>query len=205
MRGRIAATALGLALAGALGTACDDEPAPPPFPSSAFPSPTNVVSGPSGGSGSSGATGPSGVVSGPTGALPSPGTGDGTLSAGRMSLRITGDVEVDATLTNLLSGVVSPPPGGFAVVWTAGGMDATTVGLGGAAEVGIQPTSPTLVLSLVAQGDGGLHSWTSTEGECDVTLTTVTTARFAGSLTCDDLASTDGAVVDVSATFQATG
>lgn len=205
MRGRIAATALGLALAGALGTACDDEPAPPPFPSSAFPPPTSVVSGPTGGSGPSGATGPSGVVSGPTGALPSPGSGDGTLSAGRVNLRITGDVEVDATLTNLLSGVVSPPPGGFAVVWTAGGMDATTVGLGGGTTIGTQPTSPTLVLSLVAQSAGGLHSWTSTEGECEVTIETATAARFTGSFTCRDLVAADGAVVDVSATFQATG
>ncbi len=206
MRGRIAAAALGLALVAALGTACDDEPAPPPAsPTSALPSATSAPTGPTGRTGPSGASGPTGVASGPTGALPSPGSGDGTLSTGRVDLQISGDVRLDATLTNLLSGVVSPPPGGFAVVWTAGGMDATTVGIGGGATVGTHPTSPSLVLSLVAPSAGGLHSWTSTEGECEVTIATAAAARLTGSFTCRDLASTDGAVVDVSATFQATG
>jgi hypothetical protein len=211
MRERIALLALGIGLLATLGTACDDEPAPPPFPSSAFPSPTSAATGPTGPSGLTGltgltgGTGPTDTLSGPTGALPSPSTGSGTLTQGRATIRFTGDVQARATLTNLLTGVVSPPPGGFAVVWTAGGTNATTLGLGGGTAIGTQPTSPTLVLSLVAQTDAGVFSWTSIEGECDVTIATATATRFAGSLTCDGLASGDDTVVDVSATFQATG
>jgi len=206
MRGRIGAIALVLGFVGALGTSCDDEPAPPPFPSSAFPSPTGTVTGATGGvSGVTGATGATGTASGPTGALPSPGSGSGTLTEGRVSLQIAGDVALRATLTNLISGVVSPPPGGFALVWTAGGTDPTTVGIGGATTIGTQPTSSTLVLTIAAQSAAGLHSWTSTAGECDVTTRAATTARFAGSFTCRDLVSTDGRTVDLSGTFQATG
>lgn len=199
MRGRVAAVALALAVVAALGAACDDEPAPPAFPSSAFPSPTDPVTGPTGVS-----TGPTGSASGPTGALPSPG-GTGDLTEGHLDLRVTGDVRAQATLPNLITGFVSPPPAGFAVVWTAGGADATTVGLGGAATVGTQPTSPTLVVTITVQTPTDLFSWTSMDGECEVTIASASTARFAGSFTCADLRAVGAGVVDVSGTFEATG
>jgi hypothetical protein len=184
---------LALAIVAALGAACDgSEPAAPVSPTSAFRPTTPPTDG----------TGPT-----LTGGLPVPDPGDvaaGTLTEGTLRLEITGAVEVTAGLTRLLSGVASPPPGGFAVVWSAEA-DATTVGVGGGSFVGTRATSPTLVLSVTAQTSEGLSTWVSAGGECDVTLEEAGRTRFTGSFACEDLPSTAGEVADVSGVFEATG
>jgi hypothetical protein len=187
---------LALAIGAALGAACDgSDPVAPTSPTSAFRATTSP-------SRPTGATGPTA-----TGGLPVPDPGDvaaGTLSEGTLRLQIAGAVELTAGLARLLSGVASPPPGGFAVVWSADA-DATTVGIGGGSFVGTRPTSPTLVLSVTAQTSEGLSTWISSDGGCDVTLEEASRARFAGSFACEDIASTAGEVADVSGVFEATG
>lgn len=184
---------LALAIVAALGAACDDsQPAAPASPTSAF-RPTSSPTGPSGPA--------------VTGGLPVPDPGDvaaGTLTEGTLRLEVAGAVELAAGLTRLLSGVASPPPGGFAVVWSTEA-DATTVGIGGGSFVGTRETSPTLVLSVTAQTSEGLSTWVSAGGECAVTLEDASRTRFAGSFACEDLASTAGEVADVSGAFEATG
>ncbi len=182
--------------------ACDGaELGPTASPSSAFPSgPTAAADGPGGspsgaaGTGASGPTGPAG-----------PGGATGSLTRGAIDLLLSGDVRLETRLERLLTGVVAPSPAGFAVVWTGAGADATTVGLGGGSFLGTEPTSPTLVLSITAQTGQGLFTWTSSAGECEVTLGAVERARFEGSFDCRSLTASTGEVVDASGSFEATG
>ena len=177
----------------ALGAACsEDADQPISQPSSQFPDETPAVA--------TGATGSTGVL--PT---TSPAAGTGTLAAGEITLRVSGDVEADKTLTELITAVFAPPPGGLALVWTAGGTDASTVGIGGVSFTGTKPTSPTLSLTLVAQTPVGISTFSSIDGECDVTMDVAAEDEVSGGFTCDGLVSGSGEVVDVSASFEATG
>jgi hypothetical protein len=120
-------------------------------------------------------------------------------------LEMDGDVELEAELTTLISAITEPPPGGFALVWTGEGEDATTVGLGGSSFIGVEPTSATLVLTIATSTAAGVSTWVSSAGECVVTMTVAEPTRFAGSFSCRDLRSDAGEVVDVSGRFEATG
>lgn len=184
-----------LAVLATLGAACNrDEPVTPILPSSAFPSVTGTSGDP---------TGP--AVSGPDASGPSGITGSsGDLTEGTLDLRIAGDVELETSLPRLISGVAAAAPGGFAVVWSGAGMDATTVGIGGGSFRGTQATAPTLVLTITAQTAEGLSTWVSSAGECEVTLEDAGPDRFAGSFACGSLASSMGEVVEVSGSFEAT-
>jgi hypothetical protein len=188
----------------AAASCSDEEDGPPPSPSSALPPTGATVEGGSGGTGASGptASGPTGTSGLPSG---STGAGAGTLTGGGVTLHTSGDIEVDRTLPMLVSGVYTAPPGGFALVWTAGGTDATIVGIGGASFVGTRPTSPELTLTLTVQTANDIASFMSTDGECDVTIDVALERRIAGSFRCDDLPSDAGDLVAVSATFEAEG
>jgi hypothetical protein len=204
MRTPLKTLGVGLVLISLAG-ACSKGTGSATSPSSAFPSGTPQPTG--------GNEIPSGVIGGvPAGALgsggvlpsASPGAGTGNISSGQVAFTASGDIEAKTTLTQLLSAVYSPPPGGMALVWTAGGSDPETVGLGGASFVGTRPTSATLILSLVAIGNTSA-SFTSTDGECTVTVDTAGPTNIAGSFACKGLQTTSGAVVDVSGTFRAGG
>ena len=204
MRPPVKMLAAALALMSIAG-ACSKSAGPSVSPSSAFPSGTGQ---PTGGNGI-----PSGVIGGvPTGALgsggvlpsTSPGAGTGNISSGQITVQVSGDIDTQTTLTQLISAVYSAPPGGMALVWTGEGTNPSTVGLGGTSFVGTRPTSPTLILTLVAIGDTS-ESFTSIDGECMVTIDTAGPTDVAGSFTCRALKSTSGAVVDVSGAFQASG
>jgi hypothetical protein len=141
-----------------------------------------------------------------TGAPPSlPPGGDGTLTSGSVSFRLSGDVAVETTLSNLVSGFASAPPGGFALVWTSGGADASVVGIGGGSFTGTRPTAPTLTLSIAAQSDAGVLAFISSAGECSITLDVAEPSRFEGSFRCTALRSATGEVIDASGSFEATG
>jgi hypothetical protein len=186
-----------------IAAACSPEDEGPlPVPSSAFPSPTiDGDTGPTGdpGPGGSGATGSPGL---PT---TSPGAGAGTLTSGSFAFQTSGDLEVERTLPMLVTAVYTPPPGGFALVWTAGGLDATVAGMGGGSFVGTRPTSPVLTLVLTVETAEGISSFLSTNGECDVTMAVATEDRVAGDIRCTHLSSDAGDEVDVSARFEAAG
>lgn len=204
MRTPVKTLLVGLA-AIALAAACSKGTGTAASPSSAFPSGSPQATG---GNGI-----PSGVIGGvPTGALgsggvlpsASPGAGTGNISSGQVTYTVSGDIKDQTTLTLLISAVYSPPPGGMALVWTAGGTSSETVGLGGSSFVGTRPTSSTLILTLAAIGNTSA-SFTSTAGECTVTVDTAGPTNIAGSFACKGLKTTSGAVVDVSGTFQAGG
>jgi hypothetical protein len=174
-----------------VGASCaTTEPVPPASPSSAFPL-------------GSPASGPTSVTgSHVTGAV---GPASGDLTGGKLELRISGDVDLEASLPRLISGIVTPAPGALAVVWTGAGTDATTVGVGGSSFVGSRSSSATLVVTITARAPQGTFTWVSSAGECEVELGAAGTDRVAGSFTCRDLAASAGEIVDASATFSATG
>jgi hypothetical protein len=138
-------------------------------------------------------------------ALPtsSPAGGTGNLTAGRVQLLMLGDVEVEKSLSTLVSTAYAPPGGGFAIVWTAGGDDATTVGLGGSTFTGTRATSPSLSVSITAQTSDGVYRFVSTAGECDVTIGVAAPDEIAGAIECADLVAASGEVVDAVASFVA--
>lgn len=183
-----------LALVSSAWACSADERTPPSVPSSRFPVESPTVDGTTG-------------TTGATGGLPttSPGAATGNLSDGEVTVRVRGDVVTETTLRRLISAIYAPPPGGFAVVWTAGGTDASTVGIGGGSFTGTQPTSPTLSLSITTQTPEGIASFFSVDGECDVTIEVAAADELSGGFECRDLVAATGEAVDVSASFSATG
>ncbi len=194
MRGRC--TLLALVASCTLLAACsDDGPSPSVSPSSAFPA-TGVT-------GSTSETGGSGA----TGILPttSPARGTGTLSEGEVTFSVTGDVQADKVLSTLISAVYTPPPGGVVLVWTAGGTDASTVGIGGSSFIGSQATAPSLSLTLTVQTEGAISTFTSSAGECMITIAVAEADRIDGSFVCADLSGGDGETVNATGSFSAQG
>jgi hypothetical protein len=185
----------------ALSACSEEEPGSIASPSSRFPDETGMTTGPTGASAETGATG--GTDELPT-TSPEPGTGD--LTEGEVTFTLSGDVRLTKTLRTLISAVYAPPPGGLAIVWAAGGLDATVVGIGGASFTGTRSTDPTLTITLTAQlPDGGLVSLLSIDGECSVTLDVAEAEALSGSFACDELVGSAGETVDATGTFEATG
>jgi hypothetical protein len=190
----------------ALSACSEEEPGPIASPSSQFIDATGATGAASGGTGATGAT--STGATGATGGLPttSPAAGTGNLTEGEVTFTLSGDVRLTRTLDTLISAVYTQPPGGLAIVWAAGGLDATVVGIGGASFTGTRATAPTLTITITAQlPGGGLVSLLSIDGECSVTLDVAGANALSGSFACDDLVSSAGETVDATGTFEATG
>ena len=195
MRGRCTLITL-VASCTVLAACSDDGPSPSASPSSAFPA--------TGATGATGATSETGG-SGATGILPttSPARGTGTLSEGEVTFGVTGDLQANKVLPTLISAVYTPPPGGVVLVWTAGGTDASTLGIGGSSFVGSQPTAPSLSMSLTVQTAGTISTFISSAGECTITIDVADTDRIGGSFACSDLSGGNGDTVDVTGSFSA--
>ena len=178
-----------------LGACSKDEPTSVVEPTSAF-QPTGATA----------ATGPSGATA-TTGNLPTAtaGAATGKVSSGQAAFTLTGDIRTSKTLGDLVSTVYAPPPGGMALVWTAGGNDATTVGLGGISFTGTQPTSPSLSLTITVQDEGAITAFISSAGECTVTIGLASGSQISGAFNCTDLSAGPGATVDATGSFNAQG
>lgn len=193
-----------LQCAAVLASCSNDEPAPVIQPTSAF-KPT----------GSTGRTAPAGPTStgsnGPTGGtagLPTGSQGDGgrpgTLESGQAAFSVTGDIKTSPALPNLVSGAYAPPPGVLAIVWAAGGADASNIGLGGLSFIGTRPTSPTLTLTVTVQDKGTIATLISSAGECNVTIGQATANRVSGAFSCANL-SDGSSKVNLTGSFSAQG
>ena len=178
-----------------LGACSKDEPTPVVEPTSAF-RPTGATA----------ATGLSGAT-GTTGNLPTAtaGAATGKVSSGQAAFTLTGDIRTSKTLGDLVSTVYAPPPGGMALVWTAGGNDATTVGLGGISFTGTQPTSPSLSLTITVQDEGAITAFISSAGECTVTIGLASGDQISGAFNCTGLSAGSNVVVDATGSFNAQG
>src|SRR3990172_1544535 len=170
-----------LAVVGSALAACSKDEGPSaPLPTSAFPDETGALPP---------LTGPNGVTS-----IPPAGT-TGSLSSGRATVTVSGDVRASKTMSNLVAGAYAAPPGGMAVVWTAGGTDATTLGLGGLSFTGTQSTAATLSLTLTVQTNGEISSFVSTAGECSITIDLASASELSGTFMCSGLFGSAGEVV----------
>jgi hypothetical protein len=182
--------------------ACSEDEPPVVEPTSAF-QPT----GSTGSTGSTAATRPTGQKGGTIDDLPTtaPGGATGKLSSGQVAFTLTGGIRTSKALENLISTVYAPPPGGMALVWTAGGIDATTFGLGGLSFTGTQPTSPALSLSITVQDKNAITNFISSAGECTITIGLASAEWISGAFTCRDLSGGSNVVVDVTGSFNAQG
>ena len=181
-----------------LGACSTDDATPVVEPTSAFQ--------PTGSTGATAATGPSGATA-TTGNLPTAtaGAATGKVSSGQAAFTLTGDIRTSKTLGDLVSTVYAPPPGGMALVWTAGGNDATTVGLGGISFTGTQPTSPSLSLTITVQDEGAITAFISSAGECTVTIGLASGDQISGAFNCTGLSAGSNVVVDATGSFNAQG
>jgi hypothetical protein len=195
VQGRRRSRSLGVAAAGVVAfaglVACTSETARP----IASPSPFFSTPGPTAVTGPTTVSGPSGGESGPT----------ATGRRGSLEIALDGDVHARATLHQLVSAVYAPPPGGLALVWTAGDTDASTVGIGGASFVGTERTAPTLTVTITVPAQGGFETFVSAGGECAVTFDRTSASGVAGSFRCADLRNANGVSVDATATFSVSG
>jgi hypothetical protein len=179
-----------------LGACSKDEPTTVVEPTSAF-QPT----------GATGPTAETSAATGTTSSLPTTtaGVATGKVSSGQAAFTLTGDIRTSKTLGDLVSTVYAPPPGGMALVWTAGGNDATTVGLGGISFTGTQPTSPSLSLTITVQDKGAITAFISSAGECTVTIGLASGSQISGAFNCTGLSTGSNVVVDATGSFNAQG
>ena len=162
-----------------------------------------------GSTGSTAATGSTGTT-GETGGIEdlpttSPGSATGNISSGQAAFTVTGGIRTSKALTDLVSTVYAPPPGAMALMWTAGGTDAITVGVGGVSFTGTQPTSPSLSLTITVQRENAITTLISSAGECRITIGLASADQISGAFTCTDLSGGSNAVVDVTGSFNAQG
>lgn len=198
---RLLAPIVMLVLAATLAACSNDEPPPVVQPTSAFePTGSTGTTAPTGPT-STGSSGPTGVTAG----LPTGGGGrPGKLKTGQAAFSVTGDIKTRAALPNLVSGAYSPPPGVLAIVWAAGGANASNVGLGGLSFTGTKPTSPTLTLTVTVQNKGTIATFISSAGECNVTIGVASAKQVSGAFNCSNL--TDGSnTVGLTGSFNAQG
>jgi hypothetical protein len=182
----------------ALSACSDDEPPSIVEPSSAF-----GDTGTTGATGSAGSPGATSATGGPPSLPPVPTGSNGDVEGGAAALSVSGDIVASKAIDNLVSSVYAPPPGGMALVWTAGGTDATTIGLGGLSFTGSQRTSPTLSLTITLQTDDVTASFQSIDGECSITIGVADAQRISGTFACADLEGDGGQVVDATGSFTA--
>ncbi len=153
---------------------------------------------------------PSGVIGQPTatgsgGTLPttSPGIATGSFNSGAAQVTVSGGVTASLDLPTMSSGVFSPPPGGMALVWNDNSGEA--LGLGGQSFTGSAKTTTTLVLTfgVMSTGASGFEQFTSSKGECTVTIDTAEAGNVAGSFQCSGVMGSNGTAADASGTFEA--
>ncbi len=168
-------------------------------------------SSPTSGGDSNTTTPPSGVIGQPTatgsgGTLPtgSPGIPTGSFSSGEAKVSVSGGVTASLDLPTMSSGVFSPPPGGMALVWNDNSGEA--LGLGGQSFTGSAKTTTTLVLTfgVMSSGASSFEQFTSSQGECTITIDTAEAGKVAGSFQCSGVMGSNGTAADASGTFEAT-
>ena len=127
------------------------------------------------------------------------------LTGGFASISITGDVSLDRILPTIeTTAVWASPPAPMDITWLGG--NGQHLRLFGTSFVSRVDTSPQQGLSLTIQGPEGLLEFTSTAGECSVTITPALPDNMGGLFTCTGFVDADGSTtVDVRGTFAASG
>lgn len=122
------------------------------------------------------------------------------FTTGSAAVTVTGVVNGSETYPALgLPAVWVPPPGDLAMTWAGSGERVLT--LGGVSFTAQQPTSPERVLTFTVRSADGPVEFSSTDGECLVTISPALPDRMGGTFLCTAIegVGSDGTAVTVTA------
>ncbi len=170
-------------------------------------SPTGNASptGTTGGSPTAATGGTGTTINGSGGPVPTTSPGiTGSVTTGNATIAVSGALQTTQPTLPLSSpAVYAPPPGAFALNWSAA---AAGFALGGTSFVGTHPTSADLRLTFFVHSASGTASFSSTDGGCQVTVAQAEASAFVGTFSCVGIADANGTlVVDAQGSFAATG
>jgi hypothetical protein len=141
------------------------------------------------------------VSTSPTG---SPGPESG-LDTGLASVSVSGDLTIDVRFTRIATPAVwAPPPAPMDIIWQ--GTSEQQLRLSGTSFVSRAETSADRVLSFTIAGPDGTVEFSSTAGECSVTITPALPDNMGGLFICTLLTDVEGVTtVDARGTFSSIG
>ena len=127
------------------------------------------------------------------------------LRDGVATLTLSGELALNAAFSSIATPAVwAPPPAPMDVTWL--GTGAQQLRLSGLSFVSLAPTSAERVLSFTVTGPEGPVAFSSTGGECNITITPALPDNMGGVFICTSLADVEGATtVDARGTFSAAG
>lgn len=127
------------------------------------------------------------------------------LVVGGATVTLSGDVTMTIGLSSIETPAVwAPPPAPMDIIWSGGAVQ--QLRLSGTSFVSLAPTSADMALSFAVQGPDGPIEFSSTAGECSVTITPALADNMGGVFSCTFLTDVGGTVtVDARGTFTASG
>ncbi len=127
-----------------------------------------------------------------------------SLDRGTATVRLRGDLRerFEVPLDVEAPNIFQPPDGGFALSWA--GDEPQGLGIGGHLFTGTRETGDGLSVAVTTAAETTPVVFSSFEGECEVTLTTVRHRALEGDFECLGLAAR-GMRVDARGTFEASG
>jgi hypothetical protein len=134
----------------------------------------------------------------------SPGPESG-LETGLATVSVSGDLTLDVRFARVATPAVwAPPPAPMDITWQ--GTSEQQLRLSGTSFLSRAETSADRVLSFTVVGPNGPVEFSSTAGECSVTITPALPDNIGGIFTCTLLTDVEGVTtVDARGTFSATG
>jgi hypothetical protein len=126
------------------------------------------------------------------------------LVAGSATLSLSGELSMDVPFASIaLPAVWAPPPAPIDITWQ--GPTTQVLRLSGTSFVSRAETSPDHALSFTVPGIDGPAVFSSTAGECSVTITPALPDNMGGVFTCTLLSDAEGVTtVDARGVFSAT-
>lgn len=130
---------------------------------------------------------------------------DGPLETGGATVSTTGELTVQVSLPTLVEpDVWGPPPSPMDLTWDE--PTGQSLSLSGTSFTSRAATGDDRALTFVLTGAQGPLQFTSTAGECSVTITPALPDNMGGVFACIAITDTEGIVtVNASGTFSATG
>jgi len=144
-------------------------------------------------------------TTGPSGVTPTTTPVAGSVAAGQASLSLSGGINAAVSFGRLVTPAEwTPPPGTISLSWSGPG--AQVLGLEGASFTSQVTTDAEHTLSFTVNVDGVPVAFSSTAGECTVTISPALPTQMGGTFLCTNLSSVDDAVsVNAQGSFSATG
>ncbi|HUF60057.1 MAG TPA: hypothetical protein VMR89_11370 [Actinomycetota bacterium] len=127
------------------------------------------------------------------------------LDTGTATLSLSGDLRMDVPFASIATPAVwAPPPAPMDITWN--GPSTQELRLSGTSFVSRAATGPDRALSFTVTGPDGPVVFSSTAGECAVTITPALPDNMGGLFTCSLLTDVEGVItVDARGVFSAIG